>query len=68
VRGAELAKIIALEKLPAGTTVALKHENAFARRTAATRWAWLVRAKSWLLLAETQEIAENRIKADQSAA
>ncbi len=26
------------------------------------RWAWLVLAKSWLLLAETQEIAKNRIK------
>jgi hypothetical protein len=32
------------------------------------RWAWLVLAKSWLLLAETQEIAENRTEADKSAA
>jgi hypothetical protein len=32
------------------------------------RWAWLVLAKSWLLLAETQEIAENTIEADKSAA
>jgi hypothetical protein len=32
------------------------------------RWAWLVLAKSWLLLAEVQEIAENRTEADKSAA
>jgi hypothetical protein len=32
------------------------------------RWAWLDLAKSWLLLAETQEIAENTIEADKSAA
>ena len=31
-------------------------------------WAWLVLAKSWLLLAEVQEIAENRTEADKSAA
>jgi hypothetical protein len=27
------------------------------------RWAWLVLAKTWLLLAKTQEIAENSIEA-----
>jgi hypothetical protein len=32
------------------------------------RWAWLVLAKSWLLLAQTQEIAESGIEADKSAA
>jgi hypothetical protein len=32
------------------------------------RWAWLVLAKSWLLLAEVHEIAENRTEADKSAA
>jgi hypothetical protein len=32
------------------------------------RWAWLVLAKSWLLLAKAQEIAENGIEADKSAA
>jgi hypothetical protein len=32
------------------------------------RWAWLVLAKSWLLLAKVQEIAENRTEADKSAA
>ena len=32
------------------------------------RWAWLVLAKSWLALAEVQEIAENRTEADKSAA
>ena len=32
------------------------------------RWAWLVLAKSWLLLAGVQEIAENRTEADKSAA
>jgi len=30
------------------------------------RWAWLVLAKSWLLLAQTQEIAENRIEVNKS--
>jgi hypothetical protein len=28
------------------------------------RWAWLLLAKSWLVLAETQEIAENSIEAN----
>jgi hypothetical protein len=27
------------------------------------RWAWLVLAKTWLLLAKSQEIAENSIEA-----
>jgi len=27
------------------------------------RWAWLVLANTWLLLAKTQEMAENGIKA-----
>ena len=27
------------------------------------RWAWLVLAKTWLLLAKTQEIAKNNIEA-----
>jgi hypothetical protein len=27
------------------------------------RWAWLVLAKTWLLLAKTQEISENSIEA-----
>ncbi len=30
------------------------------------RWAWVVLAKSWLLLAETQEIAENSNEANKS--
>jgi hypothetical protein len=30
------------------------------------RWMWLVLAKSWLLLAETQEIAEKSIEANES--
>ncbi len=30
------------------------------------RWAWFVLAKSWLLLAETQEIAENSVELNKS--
>ena len=30
------------------------------------RWAWLVLAKSWLQLAQTQEIAENSIEVNKS--
>jgi hypothetical protein len=30
------------------------------------RWMWLVLAKSWLLLAETQEIADKSIEANKS--
>ncbi len=32
------------------------------------RWAWLVLAKNWLLLAQTQEMLENGIETDKSAA
>ena len=28
------------------------------------RWAWLVLAQTWLLLAKTQEIAENSVEAN----
>jgi hypothetical protein len=30
------------------------------------RWVWLVLAKSWLLLADTQEIAEKSIEANKT--
>ena len=56
-----------MPQCPKATTVALKQESAFARQTVATielnRWAWLVLANTWLLLAKTQEMAENGIKA-----
>jgi len=32
------------------------------------RWAWLFLAKTWLLLAETQQVVEGGIEADKSAA
>jgi hypothetical protein len=61
-----------MPQCPKATTVALKHENAFARQTDATIAKTDGRGsfwpKIWLLLAETQEIAENRIEADKSAA